>query len=63
VHRDPYLHVRLLGDPIADRERRSHRALGIILVRDGAPKTDITASPMNFSTVPPYRSSSERRRA
>jgi hypothetical protein len=26
----------------------------------GAPKTAITASPMNFSTVPPYRSSSYR---
>ena len=29
----------------------------------GAPKTAITASPMNFSTVPPNRSSSARRRA
>ena len=29
----------------------------------GAPKTAITASPMNFSTVPPCRSSSSRRRA
>ena len=29
----------------------------------GAPKTAITASPMNFSTVPPKRSSSSRRRA
>jgi hypothetical protein len=28
----------------------------------GAPKTAITASPMNFSTVPPKRSSSERSR-
>jgi len=29
----------------------------------GAPNTAITASPMNFSTVPPNRSSSLRRRA
>ena len=29
----------------------------------GAPKTAITASPMNFSTVPPWRSSSARSRA
>jgi hypothetical protein len=29
----------------------------------GAPKSAITASPMNFSTVPPNRSSSDRRRA
>ena len=29
----------------------------------GAPKSAITASPMNFSTVPPKRSSSERKRA
>ena len=29
----------------------------------GAPKTAITASPMNFSTVPPWRSSSARTRA
>ena len=28
----------------------------------GAPNTAMTASPMNFSTVPPWRSSSERRR-
>ncbi|OLE30652.1 MAG: hypothetical protein AUG43_02675 [Actinobacteria bacterium 13_1_20CM_3_68_10] len=29
----------------------------------GAPKSATTASPMNFSTVPPWRSSSCRRRA
>ena len=29
----------------------------------GAPKTAITASPMNFSTVPPKRSSSPRTRS
>ena len=29
----------------------------------GAPKSAITASPMNFSTVPPWRSNSERRRS
>ncbi len=29
---------------------------------DGAPNTAITASPMNFSTVPPYHSISLRNR-
>ena len=29
----------------------------------GAPKSAITASPMNFSTVPPWRSSSARTRS
>ena len=29
------------------------RPLGIVLVRDRCPQTAMTASPMNFSTVPP----------
>jgi hypothetical protein len=32
-------------------------------MRDGAPKIAITPSPMNFSTVPPRRSSSSFTRA
>jgi hypothetical protein len=39
--------------PTRDRKRGADRPLGVVLVRDGAPKTAITASPMNFSTVPP----------
>ena len=35
-------------------ERRPHGPLGVVLGRDGVPQTAITASPMNFSTVPPY---------
>ena len=34
-------------------ERGANGALGVVLVRDGAPKSAMTASPMNFSTVPP----------
>ena len=37
-------------------ERGAHRALGVVLLRDGRPETAITASPMNFSMVPPYHS-------
>ena len=43
----------VLDQRVAHRERRTHGALGVVLVRVGAPKTAITASPMNFSTVPP----------
>ena len=34
VHRDAHLELAVLDDPVADRERRAHRALGIVLVRD-----------------------------
>ena len=35
-------------------EPRAHRPLGVVLVRrPGTPQTAITASPMNFSIVPP----------
>jgi hypothetical protein len=34
-------------------ERRPDRPLGVVLVAVGVPHTAITASPMNFSTVPP----------
>ena len=34
-------------------ERRPDGPLGVVLVGDGAPHTAMTASPMNFSTVPP----------
>ena len=43
-------------------ETRPDRPLRIILVSTGAPNTAITASPMNFSTVPPNRSISTRSR-
>ena len=38
-------------------------ALRVVLVRIGTPQTAKTASPMNFSTVPPYRSTIERARS
>ena len=31
---DPDLELALLGERVADRERRAHRALGVVLVRD-----------------------------
>ena len=34
-------------------EGGAHAALGVVLARGRAPQTAITASPMNFSTVPP----------
>ena len=41
-------------------ERGAHGALGVASVVTGVPETAITASPMNFSTVPPYSSISRR---
>ena len=48
------------GDPLVDlvhrrlhREPGADRALGVVLVGDGAPKTPITLSPMYLSIVPP----------
>ena len=38
------------GDEV---EGGAYGALGVVLGRDGVPQTAITASPMNFSTVPP----------
>ena len=38
------------GDQV---ERGPHGPLGVVLGRVGVPQTAITASPMNFSTVPP----------
>ena len=38
------------GDQV---ERGPHGALGVVLGATGVPQTAITASPMNFSTVPP----------
>ena len=51
--RDPHLDVVLLDRPVADGEAGADGAFGVVLVRVGAPKSAITASPMNFSTVPP----------
>ena len=37
-------------------DRRPHGAQGIVLVQVGIPKTASTASPTNFASVPPWRS-------
>ena len=47
-------------DRILHHKRGAHRALRVVFVRDGAPKTPTTASPMNFSTVPPWLESIAR---
>ena len=60
---DPHLELALLLGPVADRERRADRALGVVLVGQRRAESAMTASPMNFSTVPPKRSSSERSRS
>ena len=41
---------------LAQLGRRAKGAQRVVLVRRGTPKTAITASPMNFSTEPPWRS-------
>ena len=40
-------------DGVDEVERRPHGPLGVVLLATGAPQTAMTASPMNFSTVPP----------
>ena len=55
VHADPPS-IAELGQRVAHLDRRAHRAQRVVLVHCGTPKTAITASPMNFSTVPPWRS-------
>ena len=50
------LKVRAQGlDCLEKIDSRANGALRVVLVRDRRPQTAITASPMNFSTVPPYR--------
>ena len=49
-----------LEDAAAPRAPPARRSSSCVT---GAPNAAITASPMNFSTVPPYRSISSRRRA
>jgi hypothetical protein len=51
--------------PIASRIANAARSArsGSSSFAIGAPKTATTASPMNFSTVPPKRSSSARSRS
>ena len=39
---------------------RAHGPQSVVLVEPGSPKTAMTASPMNFSITPPWRSSSAR---
>ena len=63
MHRDPHLDRRLLltAQSRISTAARTARS-GSSSCVTGAPKTAMTASPMNFSTVPPNRSSSERKR-
>jgi hypothetical protein len=51
-----------LGERPLDPEGGEYRSGGVVAVGDGAPKRAITASPMYFSTWPPYRWSSARTR-
>ena len=63
--RDPHAEL----EPLLELRTRGWRAPHVPRAPDrpraptGAPKSAITASPMNFSTVPPYRSSSVRTRS
>ncbi len=44
------------GDRVDELQRRADRPLGVVLRVTGVPHTAMTASPMNFSTIPPWRS-------
>jgi len=61
-HADPQLEP-LREREVADRERGADGSFRIILVRDRGAEQRHRASPMNFSTVPPWRSSSCRVRS
>jgi hypothetical protein len=50
------LPVEQLRKPALHRERGVQCTLGVIFGALGAPNAAITASPANFSTVPPARS-------
>ena len=53
--------LRERRETVAHLARRADRAQGIVLVRScGIPNTATTASPMNFSTRPPCRSTAVR---
>ena len=52
---DPPLQPEL-GQRVPHLDRRPHGAQRVVLVHTGTPNTAITASPMNFSTLPPWRS-------
>ena len=45
-----------VSDLLAHLRCRPHRPQRVVLMHDGIPKTPMTASPMKFSTVPPWRS-------
>ena len=47
-------------DRLAEIDGGAEGAQGVVLVHTGTPKTAMTASPMNFSTLPPCRSRVER---
>ena len=49
------------AETAATRSSGPNGALGVVLGRHGVPQTAITASPMNFSTMPPYSSISVSR--
>ena len=48
------------GRLIGDAKCRPHGTLGVVLVGRGTPNTPSTASPMNFSTTPPWASIAAR---
>ena len=62
---DPHLDARALLDAPSRGSRAHARTArsGSSSCAVGAPNSAITASPMNFSTVPPWRSSSARTRS
>ena len=59
----PNLELTLPDDRVPNREPGRTARSGSSSCDTGAPKSAITASPMNFSTVPPERSSSVRSRS
>ena len=48
--------ARHVGEPFDEAQPGAHGALGVVLVRDRHAEGPTTASPMNFSTVPPCAS-------
>ena len=52
---DPSLESEL-GQRVPHLDGRTHRPQRVVLVQHRMPNTAITASPMNFSTLPPCRS-------
>ena len=55
AQRRPQLFVQL-ADSVVHAQRGTNRAQGIVLVQNWNAEKPTTASPMNFSTVPPWDS-------